>query len=58
MNAPCRHLDDFAAVTNFHDGHCCFWPASQDCHPAEVAEWERRARELRTIPPAGEELPT
>lgn len=34
--------ESFAAVTPTHRGHCCFVPAVQTCHPAEVAEWERQ----------------
>lgn len=46
---PCQCMTSFAAVTNTHPGHCCFVPASQECHPAEVAEWERQ-RDRRWAP--------
>ena len=50
---PCRCLKSFAYVTGFHPGHCCFWPTTQDCHPAEVAAWEAerdRRSERRPYP--------
>ena len=43
---PCQCHTSWAYITNLHDGHCCFFPAVQDCHQAEVAEWERQ-RDLR-----------
>lgn len=41
MSDPCRCHQSFAAIANFHDGHCCFFPATQTCHEKEVAEWTR-----------------
>lgn len=38
---PCRCHDSLAAISPIHPGHCCFLPASQDCHRAEVEAWER-----------------
>lgn len=38
---PCQCMTSWAYITNRHDGHCCFFPATQTCHPEEVAEWER-----------------
>lgn len=38
---PCQCMTSFAAVSPIHPGHCCFVPATQTCHPEEVAEWER-----------------
>lgn len=43
---PCQCMTSWAYITNSHRGHCCFFPASQACHAAEVAEWERQ-RDLR-----------
>ena len=43
---PCQCMTSFAAVSPIHPGHCCFLPASQACHAAEVAEWERQRDEL------------
>lgn len=43
---PCRCHRSFASITPFHEGHCCFFPPGQTCHPEEVAEWERQ-RDLR-----------
>lgn len=43
---PCQCHTSFAYIVPTHGGHCCFFPASQTCHPAEVAEWERQ-RDLR-----------
>jgi hypothetical protein len=42
MPDPCQCLKSFAAVSPIHPGHCCFLPATQTCHPVEVAEWERQ----------------
>lgn len=39
---PCQCHQSFASVVPSHRGHCCFFPATQTCHPAEVAEWERQ----------------
>jgi hypothetical protein len=36
----CQCMTSFAYITPVHPGHCCFVPASQVCHQAEVAEWE------------------
>lgn len=36
---PCRCHQSRAAVSPIHDGHCCFLPASQTCHPVELAAW-------------------
>jgi hypothetical protein len=38
---PCQCMTSFAAISPIHSGHCCFLPATQTCHPEEVAEWER-----------------
>jgi hypothetical protein len=37
---PCQ-CHNAATVVPFHNGHCCFWPTTQTCHPEAVAEWER-----------------
>lgn len=37
---PCQCHSSFAYIAPMHDGHCCFQPATQTCHPAEVAAWE------------------
>lgn len=53
---PCRCHRSFAYVTGIHEGHCCFFPASQTCHPDEVAEWERerdRRQGRPELAPAG-----
>lgn len=47
IEPPCKCLQSWAYITPTHLGHCCFIPASQTCHPAEVAEWERRRDEMR-----------
>lgn len=39
---PCQCHKNFAPVTPTHTGHCCFVPATQTCHPDEVAEWVRK----------------
>lgn len=39
--SPCQCMTSFAAISPTHHGHCCFVPATQTCHPEEVAEWER-----------------
>jgi hypothetical protein len=36
---PCRCVHSYAAVSPMHDGHCCFFPATQICHDEEVAAW-------------------
>jgi hypothetical protein len=38
---PCQCHTSVAAVSPVHPGHCCFLPASQDCHREEVEAWER-----------------
>lgn len=38
---PCRCHRSFAMILPFHDGHCCFYPEGQTCHPDAVAAWER-----------------
>jgi hypothetical protein len=40
---PCQCHKSFASVVPSHRGHCCFFPATQACHPAEVAEWEQQS---------------
>jgi hypothetical protein len=40
-DAPCQCHRNHAYVAPTHDGHCCFQPATQNCHQAEVAAWER-----------------
>ena len=41
---PCKCHQNFAYIAPRHGGHCCFFPASQSCHPDEVRLWERRKR--------------
>lgn len=43
---PCQCMWSWAYITNSHSGHCCFFPATQTCHPEEVAEWERKRDHL------------
>jgi hypothetical protein len=38
---PCQCHRSVAAVSPTHPGHCCFLPATQDCHREEVEAWER-----------------
>lgn len=46
---PCQCHKSWAAITPTHRGHCCFVPASQTCHPQEVAAWEvEQGRRLAT----------
>jgi hypothetical protein len=40
VGEPCRCHKNFAAIAPMHPGHCCFQPATQTCHEAEVAAWE------------------
>lgn len=42
----CRCCYEHMAISPFHEGHCCFWPATQTCHPDEVAAWEAKRDEL------------
>lgn len=49
MSDPCRCHNNHAMVTAFHAGHCCFFPASQTCHPEEVASWETEEAERRKL---------
>lgn len=51
--SPCRCHSSWAYIAPWHNGHCCFVPASQTCHAAEVAEWERQ-RDLRRPAPKSE----
>ena len=52
-SGPCQCHDSLANITPIHPGHCCFLPASQDCHRDEVEAWERRRdRVLRREPGA------
>ena len=37
--APCRCHRNDAYIAPAHAGHCCFFPATQTCHPDEVATW-------------------
>ena len=37
---PCQCHDSWAYISPTHRGHCCFVPATQTCHQAEVAAWE------------------
>lgn len=39
---PCQCHQSFASVSPTHRGHCCFVPAWQTCHPAEVAAWKAK----------------
>jgi hypothetical protein len=43
---PCQCMRHHAYIAPFHDGHCCFWPATQTCHQAEVTAWEDEHRRL------------
>lgn len=36
----CRCMQTFAFITPTHDGHCCFVPHTQTCHPVEFAAWK------------------
>jgi hypothetical protein len=49
---PCKCHQSFAYIAPRHGGHCCYFPESQTCHPAEVAEWERQ-RDARRPQPEG-----
>ena len=50
-DGPCQCMTSWAYISPMHDGHCCFQPATQTCHPDEVAEWERqRDRKLGRTP--------
>jgi len=47
---PCKCHTSFAYISPTHTGHCCFVPATQQCHPEEVAAWERgRDRRLAAV---------
>jgi|GEM_PF-5212446 len=39
MAEPCKCHRSHAYITPTHSGHCCFYPASQNCHPEEAAAW-------------------
>lgn len=43
---PCQCMRSHAYISPSHDGHCCFFPASQTCHQAEMAAWEDEHRRL------------
>lgn len=36
---PCQCHRSFAVISPTHTGHCCFVPATQTCHEAEVEAW-------------------
>ncbi len=42
VDLPCQCHRSNAAILPTHAGHCCFFPADQDCHPAEVRESTER----------------
>jgi hypothetical protein len=47
VTAPCKCHKNFAHIASTHSGHCCFVPATQTCHPGEVAAWVQRKENNR-----------
>lgn len=43
---PCRCLNNHTFIAPLHEGHCCFHPANQTCHPDEVAAWVQANRRI------------